>query len=111
MIGKEIKIKIGGKERKLRLSFASVLGIERDLGKDIIPLAQDISIGKIGINSLATIIYYGLKGSNDFMELEEIGNEILKEGLLKHTKTVAEFLTEALMGSSPSPGKPSPSKK
>lgn len=95
-----VDIELDGQNRTMRASFAAIRGIEKDLGKSIISVVNNLGLNAdLSITDAATIIYHGLRGNADTrMSLEQVGEAILKEGFNSSSLKVVSFLSVALNG-------------
>lgn len=96
----EVSISLAGETRTLRATFTAIRAIERDLGKSIIKVVDDLGLrGDISVTDTATIIYRGLQGYGDTrLTLDQVGNALVQEGFTEKAASAAEFLRVALMG-------------
>lgn len=104
----EVSIELAGKPRVMRATFGAIRAIERDVGKSLVKVVDDLGLrGDISVSDTVTVIFYGLQayGGDTRMTLDEVGNAVVAEGFTQKAAAAAEFLRVALMGVS-TPGKP-----
>jgi hypothetical protein len=95
----EVGIDLDGQTRTMRATFASIRGIERDLKTNLVPLIEKLGRGDVGIEQAAVIVFHGLRGFGDTeLNLDQVGEAILKTGLGSVMMPVVEFLSQAMQG-------------
>ncbi len=95
----EVSVTLDGTEYTVRATFAAIRGIERDLKTNLVPLIEKLGRGDVGIEQAAVIVFHGLRGNGDTsLNLEQVGELILKTGLGEVMLPVVEFLSHAMQG-------------
>lgn len=95
----EIPIKLNGQEYSLRPTFQAMCNIsERTGAHSLILLSRRMIDGDIRFQDLAIIIQEGVKASGKELEMDMIGEAIVKEGLVEFSKPIMEFIRVAVEG-------------
>ncbi|MBR2691777.1 MAG: gene transfer agent family protein [Aquamicrobium sp.] len=102
LLRNEVEIELAGQTRTMRASFSAIRAIEKELGKSLVRLINDIGAsGDFSVTDAVTIIHHGLRGYNDTrLTLDQIGDAVVVEGFQSKATAAAEFLKVALMGAS-----------
>ncbi|MBZ9674554.1 GTA-gp10 family protein [Mesorhizobium sp. ES1-1] len=96
----EVKIILAGEERTMRATFTAIRAIEKDVGKSIMALINQLGQqGDLSVTDAAVVIHNGLRGHDDNrLTLPEVGAAILEAGLTNVSMAVVEFVSMALNG-------------
>lgn len=96
-------ITLGGEEFEMRPTFKAICDIERQIGKGVLPLLQQITAnGGVSTMEAGIIIHSGIRAvlGNKAPSLDDIGNRIMQVGLAEVLPTIVEFLMPVLSGQS-----------
>lgn len=95
---REIKINIGGKDRFLKPTFENICRLETETGKSAMLYGQKIQSVNVSVKEVSDIIYHGLHGDADFMELSDIGKCVVEDGVMQYYLPITHFIQTALGG-------------
>lgn len=100
MIGGQFKIELAGQERTMVANFAFIEMVEiQVIKKPISQLVNEAISGNFAVSNLIDVIVCGLKANKDSrLGRAEIGDEIIKRGVVNFVKTYIEILTFAITG-------------
>lgn len=96
----EIKIKLGDAEHVLRPTYKVLAEIEGKLG-GLLGLAKKFSDQEFTLTDVTTIIVACMREitpENGNINEEEVGQAIIKEGMISLVKPIADFLEMPLFG-------------
>lgn len=97
----EVAVTLDGSEYTLRATFAAIRGIERDLRTNLVPLIEKVGRGDVGLEQASIIIFHGLRGYGDeSLNLDQVGELVLKTGLGEVMLPAVNFLSVAMRGAS-----------
>lgn len=94
----EIEAEIGGKIRRLRLTFDGMARLEDALGMGILQIAKRVQAMQAGAKDVRLILETALHGAGDKPAGKEVAEAIEDKGLLHFVKPCAELLTKAMAG-------------
>lgn len=101
-LNNKVSITLCGADRDMRASFKTMRNIEVTLKRPWAALGQMVAEGSYGIGDLAAIIHEGLLGNDDRrMSLDDVGEEILTQGMGAVIQPVIEFITMGFKGTKP----------
>ena len=89
----EIKAKLGGKERKFKLTFERLVFIEENLNTTVMDLAKNFAGGQYSMKSITEVIYQALLGAGGKYEKPAVGAMIMDDGLVVGAQTASKVLT------------------
>lgn len=94
----EVTITLGGKEHTLRPTFAALMRLESKVGCGVIPLMQRLAAQQVSVGDVAAILWAGILGSGEKKppSYEEIGEAVVRQGLLSFMAPAVDFLTGAV---------------
>ena len=94
------KLKIDGKERDLKCDFGTIENLERNLFKrPIIAVLNEALNGNINLYEVVDTIMAGLASNRDTRFVrEDVGAEVVKNGLTSYLEWYLSFLTYAITG-------------
>ncbi len=95
----DVAVTLDGRECVLRPTFDALVEIEERLGIGLVPLAKRFVAGEFGIREVSVILAAGLRGAGQKVP-EDLGNKIVKAGVLSFTQALVQLLTNALQGDS-----------
>lgn len=100
MISGQFKIELAGQERTMVANFAFIEMVELQVvRKPISQLVSEAVSGSFSVSDLVDVITCGLKANRDTrLTRSEIGEEIVKRGMVNFVKTYIEILTFAITG-------------
>jgi hypothetical protein len=94
----ELDVELAGRKVTLRMTFESICEIEETSGKTGIEILQDLSKQKIGVKTMAAILWAGLRATLDPQQrlssptLESIGKDVMTTGITKLIGPVGKFI-------------------
>lgn len=98
----EVTIKLDGKKYAMRPTFEALCEIEDALDTDIPYLINQFSKGRVRLKVIVVVLYEGIKSGGELVSKEEIGEILIREGLVKvlesEAKPIAKFLSVGLTG-------------
>lgn len=100
MIGGKFKIDLAGQEREMAANFAFVEMVELQvIKKPISQLVNEAISGNFSVSNLVDVIACGLKANRDTrLTRSEIGEEIVKRGMVNFVQIYIQILTFAITG-------------
>lgn len=96
----ELEIELGGKKYTLKPTFGGAAMIEEKSGKTITEIFNLWKKGNFGVKDIASIIYGGMYGKNNDMELmpfDTVGTLVMKDGYMKFA-TLWRFIAAIYSG-------------
>jgi hypothetical protein len=92
----ETKVKLGDIEKTMRPTINCMIAIESELGKGILEVINDLSAGKVSFKAIESVVYNGLKAYGYDTPRHEVGELIMREGLVNVAHSVVTFLMASL---------------
>ncbi len=93
----EVQVRLNGHEYTLRPTFEALVEIEERLGAGLVPIARRFVDAQFGVREVAGIIAAGIRGSGQKVP-DDLGPQIVKQGVLSFSEAIGTFLTGALQG-------------
>jgi hypothetical protein len=97
----KFQVKLFDRERDIKCSFGAVERLESIHFKprSIMQVLNDAVNGNFYLNDVVNVIYEGLKANGDTrISYNEIGEEVIKNGMVNYASTIVEFLTYGISG-------------
>lgn len=109
----EIEIELGGKKLKLVPAFDGLVEAEDKSGKGLNEMLNDFHAKRVGIKTIAALIYGGLIGAGTFdYTFERVGSLVLQRGVNRFIPQLGSFLLAAMnLGGDEDEGKQEPAEK
>lgn len=107
------KVHLDGQDREMAANFAFIEMVERTVvKKPIIQLLDEVIGGKFSVYDVVDVIYCGLKANRDSrLDRSQVGDEVLKGGVMNFIQVYTELLTYAITGQTEVKGEDTPDKK
>ena len=96
----EVRVVLGGKEYKARLTVNSIIAIEDAVDMGIIKLAQKMSEGDVRLSHVISVLTPALRGGGNDLQANDVVELVQRTGLVNSIKAVAELLTVSLSDNS-----------
>jgi hypothetical protein len=93
----EITLMLGGIAYRLCPTFAALAALEQASGTGLFTLAKKFAAGEFTLPELVALIRAGIEGSGG-QAPDDLGEQVLREGVATLTPTLTQFLHAALAG-------------
>ncbi len=99
----EVAVRLNGHEYTMRPTFEALVEIEERLGAGLVPIARRFVDAQFGVREVSGILAAGIRGGGEKVPAN-LGELIVRQGVLSFSDAIGTFLTGALQGDSA--GKP-----
>lgn len=93
----EVTLNLDGLALLLRPSFAALAQMEQQSGMGLVALARRFAQGQFSLQDCVTVLEAGLRGAGQTPPAD-LGERVLRAGLLAVVPTLTSFIEAALMG-------------
>ncbi len=87
-------ITFGGKERKLRPTFAAIVDVETRSKTSMFGLAEKITRNAITVADIAAVLHAGFKGAGEEITYEQVCETLMEEGVYVHLGEVGDYIVQ-----------------
>jgi hypothetical protein len=94
----EAQFELGGRQFLLRPSFENLVAAEQEIGS-LFALVERASEGKLTLTEVSALLWHCMD-ADPKPSREEVGQAVLKQGLINTTKPVRAILSQVLQGQS-----------
>lgn len=94
----EAQFQLGERDYRLRPSFENLVAAEGEIGS-LFALVERASEGSLTLSEVSALIWHCLD-ADPRPSREEVGQAVLKQGLIETTKPVRSILSQVLQGQS-----------
>ena len=94
----ELDIELNGSKYKTKLSLNSLIVLERELGRSLIKVTQDLQTGDLPLVEIILILKTALKGGGAEIGETELKQLIWEAGYVTALGEVAKVITNSIIG-------------
>lgn len=104
----EYTVKLDGKSYKARPTFDAICNFEDEAGTTCLELCQTLMKGKAPkTRQIVASVWAGINGAGADMQLEEVAELVLNDGIYNHINSVVSFVHSAVAADTIPEGKES----
>ena len=92
----EASVKLGGRERILRPSFAALVGAEEELGS-LLALVERAAAGQLRLAEVAALYWHCL-AEREGIDRDGLSEELLGQGLARMTQPLRQLIEQIIQG-------------
>lgn len=92
----ELKIVLGKRKYKAKVTLDVVMRIEQSVGKGIVQIAQSLQAGELTTTQMVAIITPVIKAGGNDVDEKAVGNMLWESGLTEAMKIIAEVISTVL---------------
>tara|TARA_R100001086_G_C11799179_1_gene248388 strand:+ start:602 stop:940 length:339 start_codon:yes stop_codon:yes gene_type:complete len=94
----ELDIELNGSKYKTKLSLNSLMVLERELGRSLIKVTQDLQTGDLPLVDIILILSTALKGGGQEISDTELKQLVWQAGYVSALGEVAKIITNSIVG-------------